>query len=721
MLQRDDSQDILLDTRDVYVLDSVAENQRNLDVQEEVYNRDTPADSEFSVAPGTFDLASLDSFSEILGEGSIVVGANDTLAGSGVAPFDVVVKGTHSPGYSPGVQSIDGNLSYESDALVTIELGGTSAGTGDRFHDQINVSGAARFAGTLDIDLWQDFNAEAGDEFIIFTFDSASGQFDNATGLFGLADDLYFDLEQTDKELKLVAREFLPGISAGFSLLDDSLDLGTVTDDIGEFLNLDYFNPLGTPGDLSFAGSFDSGLMALSGDFLLQYSDTDQSLVVGLDGDIRVGDNLSISGEFGFERDETGGRLLLEANDATAVMVAGDYAVGLSGASFGLVAGPDGLALEAAGGLFANLGTQLMLAADGAALYYNDTGLDWSGVSIAAGGINYAFNSLTASDRQGVSITGATLQVSDFIQAEGSFAITSGEQNLTLADGQSLSTDVLTFGGRGLSGFAGLDGASAARTGLVLTDLDLGLALLSDQASTGFTWLVLQGLAGGVALEGLPADIVISAEQLKLEINEASSGAQLIDFKATPLALAMGDGSVLVIAFDAADGALLRAAGDLNLALAGFFSVSGSFAFERSSAQVRLSDGHDRSVNLLTLGAENVTAFAGVNGQTAEALGLSLADLDFGLALMSAADNAAQKWLALQGNVAGVGLIGIDSLTLSAEALDVTINRNVSSQAEPVAQADELRATELDLNSAAVTGSITLDFLGEAALVGLLK
>ncbi|HEV8077503.1 MAG TPA: hypothetical protein VGP45_03870, partial [Marinobacter sp.] len=184
---------------------------------------------------------------------------------------------------------------------------------------------------------------------------------------------------------------------------------------------------------------------------------------------------------------------------------------------------------------------------------------------------------------------------------------------------------------------------------------------------------------------------------------------------------AMGDGSVLVIAFDAADGALLRAAGDLNLALAGFFSVSGSFAFERSSAEVRLADGSDRSVNLLTLGAENVSAFAGVNGQTAAALGLSLEDLDFGLALMSDADNAAQKWLALRGNASMVGLVGIDGLTLSAEALDLTINRNVSSQAEPVAQADELRATELDLNSAAVTGSITLDFLGEAALVGLLK
>ena len=721
MLQRDDSQDILVDTRDVYVLDEVSENQRNLDVQVEVYDRHTPADSELVVAPGAFDLGHLESFSEILGDGSIVVGADDTLAGSGVAPFDVVVHGKHSPGYSPGVQDIDGDLGYENDALVTIELGGTSAGTGDSFHDQINVSGAVSFGGSLEIDLWQDFVPEAGDEFVLYTFDSASGQFDNATGLFGSAGDLYFDLEQTDTELKLVAREFLPGISAGFSVIDDAVDTGAIADDIGAFLNIDYFNPLGSPGDLSFSGEFDAGLMALSGDFLLQYSETDQSLIIGLDGDIRVGNNLSISGEFGLQRDETGDQLLLVSSDATAVMSAGAYGVGLTGSSFGLVAGPDGLALEASGGLFANLGDQLMLAAEGAALYFNDTGVDWTGTTIEAGGVSYTFNSLAATDRQGVSVTGAALQVSDFIRAEGSFSITSGEESLTLADGQAVSADVLAFGGRGLSGFAGLDGDRAVRTGFSLTDLDLGLALLTDQAATGYSWLALQGLAGGIALEGLPADIVITAEQLKLEINEAFGGAPIIDFKATPLAVATGDDADIVLAFDAAAGPLLRAFGDLNLALAGFFSVSGSFAFERSSAEVRLSDGSDRAVNLMTLGAENVSAFAGVNGQTPEALGLSLEDLEFGLALMSDKANAAQKWLALEGNVASVGLVGIDGLTLSAEALDLAVNRNVSSQGEPVAQEDEQVATELLLETSFVTGSVTLDFLGEAALVGLLK
>jgi len=546
-----------------------------------------------------------------------------------------------------------------------------------------------------------------------------SGSFDSAEGLFGLNNDVYFDIEQSDAQLKLVARDFLPGLDGAFSALNGA-DASGVQNDIGRYLNVDYFTALDLPDTLEFSAGFDAGFMSLSGDFFLQYSDVDQNFALSLDGDLRVGDNLSISGAFGLQRDEAGDRLLLVSDAATAVMSAGDYAVGLAGARFGLVSGPDGLALEASGGLFANLGSQLVLAADGASLYYNSTGSDWAGISISAGAASYTFDSLLASDRQGVAVTGAALQVSDFIRAEGSFAITSGEETLTLADGQALTADVLTFGGRGLSGFVGLNGGSDARTGLALTHLDLGLALLSDQAATGFTWLALQGLAGGVSLEGLPTDIVISADQLKLEINDASSGAALIDFKTTPLAIATG-GDDMVLVFDAAAGSLLRAAGDLNLALAGFFSVSGSFAFERSSADVRLSDGSNRAVDLMTLGAENVTAFAGVNGQTADALGLALDDLSFGLALIADANNAAQKWLALQGNAASVSFVGVDDFALSGQNLGLAINRNASTQAEPVAQEDELMATELLLGTSSVTGSLTLDFLGEAALVGLVK
>lgn len=85
--------------------------------------------------------------------GPTSVAALATLAGSGTIGGNVTVAGIHSPGNSPGVQTILGDLSYAAGSSVLWELiANTTGGTGD--YDQIIVpNGNLAFSGATALDL----------------------------------------------------------------------------------------------------------------------------------------------------------------------------------------------------------------------------------------------------------------------------------------------------------------------------------------------------------------------------------------------------------------------------------------------------------------------------------------------------------------------------------------------------------------------------------------
>jgi hypothetical protein len=90
----------------------------------------------------------------------------------------------------------------------------------------------------------------------------------------------------------------------------------------------------------------------------------------------------------------------------------------------------------------------------------------------------------------------------------------------------------------------------------------------------------------------------------------------------------------------------------------------------------------DVAVDLLTIGAANVNAFAGMNGGTADALGLSLAGVDFALALAAektpAAGATKRSWATLKAEADGASFTGIEGMTIGAQSLDVEINRSAA-------------------------------------------
>ncbi len=115
------------------------------------------------VGPGTLTLTGSNSYTGAtainagelklngsLASGSLALAAGATLSGTGSFSGDATIAGAHTPGNSPGIQSIGGNLTYSAGASVTWELADNTAALADRGvdFDGINVGGNLAFAGT---------------------------------------------------------------------------------------------------------------------------------------------------------------------------------------------------------------------------------------------------------------------------------------------------------------------------------------------------------------------------------------------------------------------------------------------------------------------------------------------------------------------------------------------------------------------------------------------
>jgi hypothetical protein len=115
-----------------------------------------------------------------LGDGTLTPGdtlsleSGASLVGSGTLNSNLINSGEVSPGSSPGIITVDGDYTQSADGLLTIELGGTTPGSG---YDQLAVTGIANLAGTLDVSLLGEFHPSPGNSFTILTFGSHTGSF----------------------------------------------------------------------------------------------------------------------------------------------------------------------------------------------------------------------------------------------------------------------------------------------------------------------------------------------------------------------------------------------------------------------------------------------------------------------------------------------------------------------------------------------------------------
>jgi len=86
--------------------------------------------------------------------GGLNVAAIATLSGTGTIGGNATIAGTHSPGNSPGVQTFNGNLTYQAGAVVNWELIANTTGSAGVNYDQIIMpTGNLTFSGSTTLAL----------------------------------------------------------------------------------------------------------------------------------------------------------------------------------------------------------------------------------------------------------------------------------------------------------------------------------------------------------------------------------------------------------------------------------------------------------------------------------------------------------------------------------------------------------------------------------------
>ncbi len=121
---------------------------------------------------------------DVINDGLITLGAGSQLTlskaytGSGTinGPDGLTVfNGAVSPGNSPGLLLIEGNVAFGDKAVTTLELAGLNRGDG---FDAIDTGGTLTLNGILDIVLLNNFFPKAGDSFLLLKADALLGEYD---------------------------------------------------------------------------------------------------------------------------------------------------------------------------------------------------------------------------------------------------------------------------------------------------------------------------------------------------------------------------------------------------------------------------------------------------------------------------------------------------------------------------------------------------------------
>jgi hypothetical protein len=241
------------------------------------------------------------------------------------------------------------------------------------------------------------------------------------------------------------------------------------------------------------------------------------------------------------------------------------------------------------------------------------------------------------------------LEVGDFFHVGGSFAVRRSDATVTLQGGQSAAVDLLTVGGSGLSAFAGVNAGTANQLGMGLDGVEFALAVASLKSDSSRVWTAVDATAGTAALQGIDG-LTLSGSNLGVSINRPDKNGVLIDFAAAPLTVRTGPSTTRSLDLTGQSGPLLEVSGALALDVSGFFTASGTFALRKSTGTITLDDASTKNVDLLTIGAANITAFAGSNGASSERTGLSLGGVEFALAIASDQASPSNVWTTLQAS-----------------------------------------------------------------------
>ncbi|MEY4178043.1 MAG: hypothetical protein RLY70_1617, partial [Planctomycetota bacterium] len=458
----------------------------------------------------------------------------------------------------------------------------------------------------------------------------------------------------------------------------------------------------GAQGELIEAsGSLDLEIdefLSLSGDLYLRRSNSTLSVVtpIGSTGGDTAGTPVQVAML-------TVGGSQLEAFAGVAGGTAQARGFSISGLDFGLVLATDRanssrswLALEATADSAAFIGMKgVAVETSALALKINQPAGDQSlldfgtqSLSVPTGtGVNASPITLDMAGAEGELLEASgSLSVSLFgyFHSSGNYSLRKSTESVVLSNGDSKNVDLMLLAAENATAFVGVNGGTANQVGMSLTGLTFGLAFATDPVDPTQSWTALQATAGDLSFTGLtgidfpnPSDGQPAISNVKVLINQKSASGTVIDFAAKPLTIDTGASDV-TLAMAGSVGELLALQADLNMSVAGFFEVRGQFSLSKSSGEVALSDGSKADVDILSFGGQDISAFAGYDRGTANSMGFTLENVDFGLAILTDRADPTRKWTSLQAKADTAAILGIDDLTVAGTDLSVMVNRGVA-------------------------------------------
>ena len=114
------------------------------------------------------------------GSGTVTINSGATLSGSGIIGGPVVIAGALAPGSSPGILTVNNQVTFQPGSTFNAEVFGLTAGTG---YDELTTTGPVTLAGSLSL----SFGAftPTGHDILFLVNNTGSG---TTTGMFQYAD-----------------------------------------------------------------------------------------------------------------------------------------------------------------------------------------------------------------------------------------------------------------------------------------------------------------------------------------------------------------------------------------------------------------------------------------------------------------------------------------------------------------------------------------------------
>ena len=319
---------------------------------------------------------------------------------------------------------------------------------------------------------------------------------------------------------------------------------------------------------------------------------------------------------------------------------------------------------------------------------------------------------------------GGTLQISNSFFASGSFLLeVDPSRTVTLNDAGATQEDVtlLTFIAKNVTGFAGINGpydngdgtTNDDAIGFVLSNMNFAVALmLSNQRNRN--WYALKTTVGEVGIVGFEG-VTLTGSDFEVEINQGSDGT-VVDF--TQTTLLVGDET---FDYDGQDGPLLRLLGTVQIGFDDFVYLEGTFGFEKlEDRDITLVGGATANADGFLITGANISGFAGLNRGLENEIGVSVTDVDAGIAIFRENrldELTTEVWTALKVAFDEATLSGGPDI-LSFEATNGLFELNLSTNGAPVmdlsAVEDNILFTEagltLDYSQELIAVSGTLGF-----------